>query len=55
MDPISSLLVGHAAGKLLDKFGSNFDRHYAGETRVHVLELTQRGERQCSAVTKMKG
>ncbi len=30
MEPISSLLVGHAAGKLLDKFGSSF--------RTHVIE-----------------
>lgn len=27
MDPISSLLVGHAAGKLLDKFGQGFKTH----------------------------
>jgi hypothetical protein len=34
MDPISSLLVGHAAGKLLDKFGSSF--------RTHVIERWSR-------------
>jgi hypothetical protein len=34
MDPIPSLLVGHAAGKLLDKFGSSF--------RAHVIDRWSR-------------
>jgi hypothetical protein len=34
MDPLSSLLVGHAASKLLDKFGSSF--------RTHVIDRWSR-------------
>lgn len=53
MDPLSSLLVGHAAGKLLDKFGSSF--------RAHVVDRWSRRRAQeflgefCEEVSRQRG
>lgn len=53
MDPVSSLLIGHAAGKLLDKFGSSF--------RAHVIERWSRRRAEefivqfCEEVSRQHG
>src|SRR5215207_1309246 len=53
MDPLSSLLVGHAAGKLLDKFGSSF--------RAHVIERWSRRRAEefvvqfCEEISRQRG